>query len=511
MKKLRALLFSRLLLVAVALIAQAVFFSALIVVFYNRLHIFYASSLLISAAVIIGIVSGNRNPAYKLAWVIPILLFPVFGGIFYIFIGHNRLTRRTRKRLTEILHRSFEALPELADTIPPGIQTSFLDNLVTHQSRYLAEYAQSPLCPHTRSLYLPDGETNFQYLLDELRKAQRYIFMEYFIITPGKMWDAILEVLTEKAASGVDVRLIYDDVGCLPSLSAGYPKKLKKLGIRCAVFNPVRPILHTSLNNRDHRKITVIDGTTAFTGGINLADEYINAISPFGHWKDAGIMLTGDAAWSFTVLFLGMWDFLAGEDKPWSWYRFSQESGPGDGLVQPFADTPLDNESVGENVYLNMILKASDYLYITTPYLVIDNEMLTALTLAAKCGLDVRIMTPGRCDKWYVHAVTRSWYKTLLESGIRIFEYSPGFIHSKTFVADDRYGVVGTINMDFRSLYLHFECGVCLYHSSAVLEIRRDFLETAQRCTEITLESIKTLPLSARLLGRFLRIFAPLM
>jgi len=510
-KKLRAFLFSRLLLVAVAFIAQVVFFVTLILFFYNRLHTFYASSLLISSGVIIGIVCGNRNPAYKLAWVIPIMLFPVFGGIFYIFLGHNRLNRGNRKRLTEILHRSFEALPELAERIPQGIESTFLDNLVIHQSRYLSEYAQSPLCSHTRSLYLSDGETNFQYLLVELRKAQHYIFMEYFIITPGTMWDAILEILSDKAACGVDVRLIYDDVGCLPSLSAGYPKKLRKLGIKCAVFNPVRPILHTSLNNRDHRKITVIDGITAFTGGINLADEYINVISPFGHWKDAGILLNGDAAWSFTVLFLGMWDYLVGEDKPYSLYQHSQDSVGGDGLVQPFADTPLDNESVGENVYLNMILKASDYLYITTPYLVIDNEMLTALTLAAKCGLDVRIMTPGRCDKWYVHAVTRSWYKTLLKSGIRIFEYSPGFIHSKTFVADDRYGVVGTINMDFRSLYLHFECGVCLYYSSAVKEIKQDFLETSLRCTEITLEGLKTLPLSARLLGRFLRIFAPLM
>ena len=346
-----------------------------------------------------------------------------------------------------------------------------------------------------------------------MEKAEKYIFLEYFIINGGEMWRAIQEVLERKAKQGVDVRLIYDDLGCFLRVPEDFPKRMGAKGIKCVVFNPFRPALSSLQNNRDHRKILVVDGKVAITGGINLADEYINAVDRFGHWKDASLLVRGAAAWSFTLMFLRMWSLTRREQVDYESFYPWGEGGctlPSEGLVQPYSDSPLDQENVGEHVYLQIINNAKSYLYINSPYLIIDDSMTSALCLAAKSGVDVRIVTPHRWDKWLVHMTTRSYYRELVQAGVKVYEYSKGFLHSKTFVSDDKVATVGTTNLDFRSLYLHFECGVWMYGTPSVMEIKRDYLETLESCQRITLEDCQNNPL-VRLFQEVLRVFAPLM
>ena len=383
-----------------------------------------------------------------------------------------------------------------------------------NQSEYIRRITGAPPSQNTSVEYLPLGELKFARMLEELEKAEHYIFLEYFIIQEGRMWDPILEVLERKAKAGLDVRVMYDDLGCMMTLPPHYKRVLEEKGIRCCVFNPFVPVLSSRLNNRDHRKICVIDGHTGFTGGINLADEYINAYPKHGHWKDTAVLLRGDAVWSLTLMFLSLWDYVRGTRDDYALYhprRYQREPVASDGVVQPYTDSPLDDEAVGETVYLNLINKADRYVYITTPYRIISSEMITALATAAKSGLDVRIITPHVADKWYVHAVTRAYYEVLIEAGVRIYEYTPGFIHAKTFTVDDEYGVVGTINLDFRSLYLHFECAAWLYRCSCIPKMREDFMQTLAVSQEVTLEECRGVGLVTRVVRSVLRVFAPLM
>ena len=330
------------------------------------------------------------------------------------------------------------------------------------------------------------------------------------------MWRTILDILEEKVKEGVDVRLIYDDMGCLTTLPHKYYETLRKKGIKCQVFNPFRPILNIIQNNRDHRKFCIIDGYVGFTGGVNLADEYINQKERFGHWKDTAVMLKGEAVWNMTAMFLHMWNVITNnrEDNSLEEYLphvWHPEPFVGDGYVQPFCDSPLDNETVGENVYLNIINRARRYVYICTPYLVIDNEMMTALCLAAKSGVDVRLMTPGIPDKKLVFLLTQSYYEQLLEAGVKIYEYQPGFLHAKSFVCDDKIGVVGTINLDYRSLYLHFEDGVWIYRNKVIYDIRQDFTDTLDYCKPVTLEFCRGRNIVIRAMQSVMRLFAPMM
>jgi cardiolipin synthase len=461
-------------------------------------------------AVVLWIINDRSNPAYKIAWIISILLFPIFGGLFYIFFGRNKLDKRTRLKMKYIADKTREELESKPFILEEIVSK---DESAANQSRYIQEYSCYPPNKNTICEYLPIGETKYERLIEELKKAEHYIFLEYFIIEEGVMWNSILEILLEKVAKGVDVRVIYDDGGCLVTLPNKYYRKLEDMGIKCSVFNPLIPLLSSKINNRDHRKIAVIDGVVGFTGGINLADEYINKVRKHGHWKDSSILLKGDGVWSLTVMFLTMWGYLRGVIEDFSQFKniTAKYDLEGRGYVQPFADSPLDDEPVGEIVYQNLINKAKRYVYITTPYLIIDNEMIRALTAAAKGGIDIRIITPHYGDKWYVHEVTKSYYKTLVECGVKIYEYTPGFIHSKTFTADDKYGVVGTINMDYRSLYLHFECGVWMYESSSIDSMKEDFLNTLKICKEITIEDFKDIKWYEILAASILRVFAPLM
>ena len=350
-------------------------------------------------------------------------------------------------------------------------------------------------------------------LLPEREKAEKFIFLEYFIIRPGEMWDGVLEILKRKAAAGVDVRIIYDDMGCIDILPANYNATLEGWGIRTMAFNRFVPAVSLVMNNRDHRKITVIDGKVGFTGGINISDEYINVKERFGHWKDTGLMLKGPGVFNLTLMFLEMWNAFNKDGDGYAEFipdSFEECGSADDGYVLSFSDSPLDNESVGESVYTDMLYQAKDYIYITTPYLAIDSELQTALCMAAKRGVDVRMITPGIPDKKLVYRLTRSYYPTLLRAGVKIYEYTPGFIHAKSFVCDDKLCVVGTINMDYRSLYLHFECGTLMYNNPEIKQVKKDDLDTMEKCRKVELSDMKTNFLG-ELFDSFLRSIAPLL
>lgn len=508
MKKILRFLTQRVVLTALLILIQALLLFGIIWKLNNYFIYFYAFSVLLSLLLTLRIINNKSNPAFKIAWLIPILLFPVLGGLVYLVFGSDRTGKYIRNKMGRIEK-------EMQDGISKANERSGIEKMppdVVNQSHYISNSAHCPPYKNTTVEYLPMGEVKFERMVQELKKAKRYIFMEYFIIQEGTMWNTILDVLEEKAKEGVDVRVIYDDMGCILTLPTGYEKTLQEKGIQCQIFNPFIPILSSHFNTRDHRKICVIDGNVGFTGGINLADEYINGYEKHGHWKDTAILLKGEAVFSLTTMFLSMWDYLIkkeGEDYaayyPDSWDENAQ------GIVQPFADNPLDDEAVGETVYLNLINKAKRYVYITTPYLILSNEMVTAMNTAAKSGVDVRIITPHVPDKWYVHAVSRSYYEMLVEAGVKIYEYTPGFVHAKTFVVDDEYAVVGTINLDYRSLYLHFECAAWMYKASCVTDVRDDFLKTQQMSQEITLEECRNISIPRRLGRSVLRVLAPLM
>ena len=470
----------------------------------------------LSILVTLYIIYKDDNPAYKLAWIVPILMFPLFGGLLYLAMGNKRPPKKKRREAKNIQEH-----PQLQMTQSEAVLERILkeDPYVYGQVKYIEEIAGFPMYESEYSKYYKIGEEYYEDLLVELEKAKHFIFMEYFIVADDDMFGRILEILERKAKEGLDVRFMYDDVGSISMQPFNYRKKIEKLGIKCIAFNPFVPFISVAMNNRDHRKITVIDGHTAFTGGINLADEYINVTRKYGHWKDTGIRIRGEAVWNFTVMFLKMWNLNRPTDTEYSTFRpeihrhemileLGEEKDRG--YVQPYSDTPLDGEITGENVYLNIINMATKYVYIYTPYLIIDHEMITALTLAAKRKVDVRIITPGIADKKTVYEVTRSYYSILLEAGVKIYEYTPGFLHAKCFVSDDKIATVGTINMDYRSLYLHFENAVFLYKTNTVMDVKKDFLETQEKSREIAYETtVKGRAFSIYL--AVLRLFAPLM
>lgn len=470
---------------------------------------FYLASLTLSIIIVFIIINNKSNPSYKIAWIVPVMIFPIFGGLFYLLYGGNKLSTREKLKMviqniemTNSLKQDDEIIKKIGD------KSIYAKN----QSEYILNYAKCPVYDNTETTYFKIGEEKFEALLRELKKAEKFIFLEYFIIQEGKMFNSILEILEEKAKQGVDVRLIYDDVGCIVTLPHNYKNTLEAKGIKCRVFNPIKPFFTRRLNNRDHRKIVVIDGDVGFTGGINLADEYINEYEKHGYWKDAGIMLKGDAVWNLTVMFLSMWDYIDNKEEDYIKFKPSKNKYYNSkGYVQPFDDSPLINEPIGETVYLNLINKAKDYIYINTPYLIIDNEMATALKIAAKSGVDIKIVTPYIPDKKFVHAVTKSYYESFIKDGIEIYEFTPGFMHAKTFVVDDEYGVVGSINLDFRSLYLHYECGVWLYKTDSIKSMKDDYLETLKRCHKVTKEECKNTSSIRKVLRLIIRMFAPLL
>lgn len=511
MKKLFRFMSNRVVLVALVLFLQLMWFVGIGYFLNDRSIYFNVAIRVIAFITVLWLVNQRINPSYKLIWTIVILTFPIIGIILYFGMGKSRIARRFCHEYERVLRMQGSILEEKKEDRRALRRSS---KMASNQSVYLRDYADSPVYQNTITEYYPVGEDWFEKYLEELKKAEHYIFMEYFIIADGYMWDTIREILEKKAAEGVDIRLIYDDFGCITTMPPKFYKDLQAQGIKCAAFNTVRPLLNIVLNNRDHRKITVIDGHTAFTGGINLADEYINQKERFGHWKDSGVYLHGEAVWNFTVMFLRMWSVITRMDCDFETFRphkYHLETFEKDGFVQPYGDIPMDDETVGEHVYLNIISQAKDYLYIFTPYLIVDNETMKALCLSAKRGVDVRIMTPGIPDKKMVFLLTQSYYEELLDAGVRIYQYSPGFLHSKSFVSDDKIAVVGTINLDYRSLYLHFECGVWMYQTRSVDQVKQDFLDTLEVSREITLEFCRNRNIAVRAAQSILRLIAPLL
>ena len=512
MKKLLKILFSRLSFGILFIILQLAVLVLTLYYFSDTYAQVQTVFMIFSVITVLYIINQEGSSAFKIAWILPIVFLPVFGIPLYVLFGKKRIPERKLESVSGMLLRYKSAM---APYVERHAAARLGNEDAVLQSAYLERRAASPVFTQTETTYYPVGEAFFPALLEELERAERYIFMEYFIIEPGKMWDAVLDVLTRKAAAGLDVRLIYDDLSCIMRLPHDYPARMEALGIHCCTFHRFQPVPTGTLNNRDHRKICVVDGITAFTGGINLSDEYINERERFGHWLDCAVRVKGRAAYSFALMFLSMWDYIRREDD--DLVAFRPESGAlsgiaDDGFVQPYYDSPADDEPVGERTYINMISRAKRYVYICTPYLVVDNEIMNALASAASCGVDVRIITPHIPDKWYVHLVTRSYYAPLLRAGVKVYEYTPGFIHSKTFVCDDDFGICGTINLDYRSLFLHHECAVWMYKSSAVADMKAAFLDTVEKSMEITPEIYsRRRSWLVRLGQSVLRVLAPLM
>ena len=470
---------------------------------------------ILSILLVLWIVNKEINPSYKLAWTILILVLPVFGMVVYLLFGESRVAKKMTEESDAVVQEIENYFRE-NDKVREKIEA--LDEGISNQSAYIRDYAKFPLHSHTSTRYYPLGEAMFLDMLEDLKRAKHFIFLEYFIIHEGKMWNSILEILEQKVKEGVEVRFLYDGMCCLSLLPYHYPQELESYGIQCHMFAPIVPALSTRQNNRDHRKIVVIDGKVAFTGGINLADEYINRKERFGHWKDTAIMITGEAVRSFTIMFLEMWSVDKNlRNMPLELFEKyldivpDKESEPGDGFIMPYGDSPLDNEAVGEQVYMDILYTAKDYVHIMTPYLILSNEMITALTYAAKRGVDVKIIMPHIPDKWYAFVLAKTYYNELLDAGVKIYEYTPGFVHAKVFTSDDEKAVVGTINLDYRSLYLHFECAVYLYQNEEIPSIEEDFQETFAKCQEVLPSDYKRQKFFDRMAGRVLRILAPLM
>ena len=462
---------------------------------------------LVSVFVVLYILKSDINPVYKIPWIVLLLALPVFGGVLYIIYGRLHFSKKDIMTFVDINNKCKEALalrPFANDSLEKEAP------LIYPQAKYLLDYALAPTYNNTETTYFPLGDDMFPVMLSELNKAEKFIFMEYFIIEDGLMLNSILDILKEKASRGVDVRFMYDSLGSIAKAPVDIVRDLRKAGIRCFEFNTFRSILDNRYNNRDHRKICVIDGNVGFTGGVNLADEYINVKTVYGHWKDTAIMIKGDAVWSLTNMFLTLWDGINKCDEEFRKYLPDIDVKADNGYVIPYTDFPIDNETVGKSVYLNMINRANRYIYIMTPYLILDNTMATSLCDAAKSGIDVRLRTPGIADKKLVNLLTKSYYDKLIEAGVKIYEYTPGFVHAKIFVSDDETAVVGTINLDYRSLAHHFENAIWMYKTDIVADIKKDFLDTQEKCERITLEKCMKKSFGKIIFLPILRLFSPM-
>lgn len=512
MKKLWRVLFSRTMFFALMALVQIGLFFALVLSFSQLGTVAYILSTILAVLIIILICEKDSiNPAYKLSWILLVVTFPFSGVLFYILFGGRGLNKKRSAQFGRIEQNVVEAMRNSGEVRGPLEKEDASFNRCVH---YLNTMAAAPLYPATESKYFAWGQDFFTEFCAQVKQAKKYIFMEYFILEEGDMWDTTLALLVKKAQEGVDVRIIFDSLGCLFTLPDRYEEILHAAGIKCEVFNPLRFTLHisdyTMLNHRDHRKITVVDGEVGFTGGVNFADEYINIKQRFGKWKDTALMIKGPGVFSLTVTFLKMWDFIAHSETKYADFK-PETRFETDGYVQPYCDSPIDEETVSENAYLNIIQRAQRYVTIATPYLVIDHEMLTALCLAAKSGVEVNIITPGIPDKWYVFYITQSYYPELIKAGVHIFEYKPGFIHAKMYVSDDEVAVVGSANMDYRSLYLHFENCVAFYGGHMPRDVRDDLNKTITESRAISFEETQKTPFIKRILQMALRFVAPMM
>jgi len=498
----------RLIFVAVALVVQ-IGWILLRVQFLTDYSDWIAGiTALLTIVVVLKLNSKHTNSAMKMPWVMLIMASPIMGLCMYLLFellgdpGVGRRLRQIRQQMRlKKIQTAKEAFTRL-ETENPAL---------ANQSRYLWHTAGYPVYGNTQVKYYPEASEAFADMKRDMEQAEHFIFMEYFIVQNGTSFQELEDILIRKAGEGVEIRLLYDDFGSITKVGKAFAKRLQSKGIRCIPFNPATPILNLFMNHRDHRKITVIDGKVGFTGGFNLADEYFDRVRPYGKWKDTGLRLEGEAVRSLTSIFLELWYLQTMAREPEERYLSIVHSVAGEGFVQPFADNPLDEERIAEDVYLNLINLAQKSLYIITPYLIITDEMVHALGFAAKRGVDVRIITPGIPDKKTVYAVTRSYYAGLARQGVRIFEYTPGFCHAKQCICDGKIVSIGTSNLDYRSLYHHFENNVLLYGCDAVAAIAEDFETLFPQCCEVTEKYADSRGGMLRTWQYILRLFAPLM
>ena len=490
-------------LLAIAEIAAII---GIVVLMCLKVRWFYILCFVTAVGCIIKIVASDDNPDYKVPWVLFVLVLPIVGFMLYFMFYSRKLPRKAVRRIREMKRYEY--------TAHTSIEALEAENpLAASQAKMLTKVSGSHLFTHTKQTYFPLGEDMFHAMLEDLQKAERFIFMEYFIIEEGIFWNSVLDILKEKAANGVTVRVVYDDIGCMHTLPGNYVKTLQKWGIEAILFSRLKGSADGEFNNRSHRKITVIDGKVGYTGGVNIADEYINEKERFGHWKDTGIRLEGEAVWELTRLFL--FDFgINAKTLPSDIEQLypAHPQTEEEGYLIPFGDgpRPLYQRRVGKSVIQNMLASATRYVYMTTPYLIIDNDLCSSIEMAAMRGVDVRIVVPHIPDKKLVFEMTKSFYHRLMQAGVRIYEYTPGFIHAKSYVADDTYAMIGTINLDYRSLVHHFENGVWMYRCDAIRHLKADIDETLAKSTEITPTQLKT-GLLNRFIRAVVRLFAPML
>ena len=513
MKKVLNKLFGRLVITAIIILLQ---FLWIVMTLYEAEAInpwFTVLLRLFSVVIALYVVYKDMKPLNKLSWVFLILFLPIIGCPCYFLFGRSEMTKRNREQIAE-LQKLVEPMREVQEDVNAYLKQK--DETAYKQMNLSQNVGSYPVYMEKDSKYYSVGDDMFVDMLEDIKQAKEFIFLEFFIMKQGVMFDTLVDALEERAKAGVHVRLIYDDMGCIDEFPRHFYKELQAKGIHVACFNPFRPFLSIIMNNRDHRKIVVVDGKVAYTGGLNIADEYINAIERFGHWKDAGVRITGDAVWSFTTMFLEMWCYVTKGKEDFSRFKvitndntalMQQEKG----FVQPYGDCPLDKRYLIESIYLNLINHARKNVYIFTPYLILGSEIATALVNAARSGVDVRIVTPAIPDKKMVFLLTQSNYEQLIQGGVKIYQYTPGFIHSKCFVVDDEYASVGTTNLDFRALYLHFECGVLMYKTDSVHKVTEDALETFKKSREISLEECENKNFFYQLFLSVMRLFSPLL
>ncbi|MDL2431745.1 cardiolipin synthase [Streptococcus sp. SC1] len=479
--------------------------------YFNQLVPNWLSALVIVSlyiGTILAIVNRNMPPESKVTWLL-FAVVPVFGFLLYLMIGERRLSKKEIQQLEKMDSMKFREDNSYDLRVELKQENKSAFGIV---KSLLSMDHNADVYDGTASQYFPLGEEMFEAMLDDLRSAKKFIFLEFYIIDPGLMWNRVLEILVDKVQQGVEVKLLYDDIGCMATLSGDYTKRLRKMGIDAHKFNKVIPRMTVAYNNRDHRKILVVDGQVGYTGGINLADEYINHIVRFGHWKDGGVRLEGRAVKALTRLFLMNWYINRGEITDFDRYHFDSQRVEGKGLYIPYGSgpKPIYKEQVGKAVYQNIINQAIDYVYITTPYLIIDYDLTEDIKNAAMRGVDVRIVTPFIPDKKLIQIVTRGAYPDLLEAGVKIYEYTPGFIHSKNVISDDELAVVGTINFDYRSLVHHYENAVLMYQTESIADIKQDFEDLFDVSKEISLETLQN-SWYQRLLKEIMQLFAPLL
>lgn len=513
MKKVLNKLFGRLVLTAIIILIQ---FGWIAFTLYEAGTVNPWFSLFlrgISLVCALYVVYKDMRPHNKLSWIFLILLLPFIGCPCYFLFGRSEMTKKNREQIAQ-LQALVEPMRESQEKVNAHLKD--VDEIAYKQMMLPLNVGSYPVFMEKESKYYSVGDDMFVDMIEDIKNAKEFIFLEFFIMKQGVMFDTLVDALAERAKAGVHVRLIYDDMGCIDEFPRYFYKDLQAKGIHVACFNPFRPFMSIIMNNRDHRKIVVVDGKIAYTGGLNIADEYINAIERFGHWKDAGVRITGDAVWSFTTMFLEMWSYVTKGTEDFSRFKVVENDNKaliqqGKGFVQPYADCPLDKRYLIEGIYLNLINNARKNVYIFTPYLILGSEIATALINAARSGVDVRIVTPAIPDKKMVFLLTQSNYENLIQGGVKIYQYTPGFIHSKCFVVDDEYASVGTTNLDFRALYLHFECGTLMFKTESVHKVTEDMIETFGKSREILLEECENKNFFYQLFLSVMRLFSPLL